>query len=220
VRLILLLNILKPGNHSADTHKVQRVSRQFVAGTVLCGFWGTGIILGLYVLTRYTSTSAEVLPLPNQWPKHTTIVRAFDRPTMLISLHPRCVCSRATVEELARLLAQVPVLPRVEVLLYRPDNAPESWGQTDVVIRARSMPGVTIRPDPRGREAELFRMSVSGQTAMYASDGRLMFTGGITRARGHEGDNAGRDAIVSILSNQQPVVSSTPVFGCSIGNET
>ena len=156
------------------------------------------------------------MALPNQWPDHTTIARAPDRPTLLVALHPRCVCSRATVEELARVLARLGDVPRTEILLYKPDNAPDSWGQTEIVSRARSLPGVTIRPDRRGREAERFRLSVSGQTAIYAPDGRLLFTGGITPARGHEGDNAGRNALLSILSKHVPAVSSTPVFGCPI----
>jgi hypothetical protein len=107
----------------------------------------------------------------------------------------------------------------VEILLYQPDNAPDSWGQTEVVARARSLPGVTIRPDWKGRESERFRLSVSGETAVYAPDGHLIFTGGITPGRGHEGDNAGRDAIVSILAKHQPAVRSTQVFGCPIRSE-
>ena len=192
------------------------VERQSVTRAFLLVLWAAGIVLGLWKLTAYTSTSAAVVALPERWPEDTAIARAFDRPTILLSLHPRCACSRATVEELARLLAQVPVPPRVEVLLYQPPNASDSWGQTYVVNRARSLPGVRIRPDPEGRESKRFRLSVSGQTAMYDPDGNLIFTGGITAARGHEGDNAGRSAIVSLLLNQQPAVSTTPVFGCSI----
>jgi hypothetical protein len=182
--------------------------------------WGAGIVSGLCVLNAYTNTPEKVLALPNQWPERSTIARSYDRPTVLLALHPRCVCSRATVEELARLIARLAVPPRVEILLYTPENAPVSWGHTDVVARARSLPGVTIQPDSKGRESERFRLSVSGQTAIYAPDGRLIFTGGITRARGHEGDNAGSEAILSILSRHQPAISSSPVFGCPIRSES
>jgi hypothetical protein len=139
---------------------------------------------------------------------------------MVLALHPRCVCSRATLEELAVLLARVSTPPDVEILLYQPDTAADSWAQTHLAIRARSLPFVTVRADRKGRESERFGISASGHTVVYAPDGRLLFSGGITRARGHIGDNAGRDAIISLLSNRQPIVSRTPVFGCSIQDQS
>jgi hypothetical protein len=44
--------------------------------------------------------------------------------------------------------------------------------------------------------------------------GCLLFSGGITAARRHAGDNAGESAIVALLNNQ------TLVFGCSLVNHT
>ncbi|MGH9628150.1 MAG: hypothetical protein ACRD7E_07390, partial [Bryobacteraceae bacterium] len=78
---------------------------------------------------------------------------------MLLTLHPHCVCSRASLEELARLLAQIPTPIGVEVLLYQPDAVSGSWAQTDLVAQARSIPGVTVRPDPKGVESQRFGMS-------------------------------------------------------------
>ena len=189
---------------------------RFIGHTLLCLIWGVGVIIGLYQIAAYSNSPAAVLPQPRQWPGDTRIPLARDRATLLVTLHPHCVCSRATVEELSRLLAQVPVPVRVEVLLYQPDGASESWTQSSLAIQARSLPGVIVRVDPKGLESARFGISVSGHTALYAPDGRLLFSGGITRARGHAGDNAGRAAIVSMLSNRQPAVSATPVFGCSI----
>jgi hypothetical protein len=52
---------------------------------------------------------------------------------------------------------------------------------------------------------------------LYGTDGRLLFRGGITGARGHEGDSAGRDAVVALISGGvSSAAVSTPVFGCQI----
>jgi hypothetical protein len=186
------------------------------ARTLLCLAWGVGIVAGLYKVTAYSNTAVQVLPQPRQWPDGTKVHLASDRPTMLVTLHPQCACSRATLEELTRLLAQIPSPLQVQVLLYKPDGISDPWAKSDLALKATSIPGVSVRADSNGLESQRFGMSVSGHTAVYAPDGRLLFSGGITRARGHIGDNAGRAAILSLLSNQQPSTSRTPVFGCSI----
>jgi hypothetical protein len=104
--------------------------------------------------------------------------------------------------------------------MYQPEAESAAWAETDLAIRARSLPGVTVRSDPKGRESERFGISVSGHTAVYSPDGRLLFSGGITAARGHMGDNAGRAAIRSLLVNREPAASRTPVFGCSIQDQS
>jgi hypothetical protein len=70
--------------------------------------------------------------------------------------------------------------------------------------------------DIDGREARHFQAFTSGQTLLYSSEGELLFSGGITIARGHEGDNSGRLAIESLLANSAAEVRQTPVFGCPI----
>jgi hypothetical protein len=199
--------------------------RRTSAQIVFCLLWCAGIVVGLHKVTAYSNTSAE-LPSDNEqaelrvWPSESSILRAAGRPTLLVTLHPRCVCSRATLEELKRLLAQVSDPIQVELLLYQPRNVAEPWPDTDIVRQARSIPGVTVRPDPDGVEAERFDMPVSGYTKLFAGDGRALFAGGITRSRGHIGDNAGRSAIASLLADRQPMTSRTPVFGCAIRNQS
>jgi hypothetical protein len=182
----------------------------------LCLVWGLGIISALYQVTVYSYTSEDVRLQPRLWPEDTKLALASDRPTMLFTLHPRCVCSRASLAELAGLLAKVPSRVRVQILIYQPSAASNSWAESDLALQARSIPGVAVLADADGGESRRFGMSVSGHTAIYAPDGRLLFSGGITRARGHAGDNAGRSAIISLLSNRPAATARTPVFGCSI----
>jgi hypothetical protein len=70
--------------------------------------------------------------------------------------------------------------------------------------------------DDGGAEASLFHAATSGQTALYDAAGNLLFSGGITRARGHAGDNAGLTAVVSLLTSGETEERGTPVFGCPL----
>ena len=47
---------------------------------------------------------------------------------------------------------------------------------------------------------------------------RLLFSGGITVARGHAGDNTGRGAIEELIDGETAVSRRTPVFGCALYN--
>lgn len=133
-----------------------------------------------------------------------------------MALHPRCVCSRASVAELARLLSETKSPIAVSVLAYQPDGGSGSWAQSDLLDQLHSVPGVAVVPDSGGRMARSLGLTVSGETALFSPGGRQQFRGGITFARGHEGDNAGRASIAAIFARQAPPATSTPVFGCSI----
>jgi hypothetical protein len=52
---------------------------------------------------------------------------------------------------------------------------------------------------------------------LYDARGALLFSGGITGARAHAGDNPGRSALVALLNRQSGThASTTNVFGCSL----
>jgi hypothetical protein len=44
----------------------------------------------------------------------------------------------------------------------------------------------------------------------------LIFSGGITAARAHPGDNAGRSALVALLNRAPADRAGTNVFGCPL----
>ena len=70
--------------------------------------------------------------------------------------------------------------------------------------------------DEGGVEASRFGAATSGQAILYDGDGRLVFSGGITAARGHFGDNAGSQALARLLIDGMPSRPHTPVFGCAL----
>jgi hypothetical protein len=102
------------------------------------------------------------------------------------------------------------------VLFAKPPNLPRDWEQTDLWETAAAIPGVKVMRDDDGLEARRFHAATSGQTMLYDKKGNLLFSGGITGGRGHEGDNAGRSAIVSLLTTGKADDWETPVFGCAL----
>jgi len=92
----------------------------------------------------------------------------------------------------------------------------DEWTATDLWNQAAAIPGVRLIRDDGDVETRLFGAETSGQAFLYAADGRLLFRGGITPARGHSGDNSGRSAIQSIVAGGRADQIETPVFGCHL----
>ena len=144
--------------------------------------------------------------------------RANDRPTLVMLAHPHCPCTQASIGELAQLMARLQGKVAAYVLFVKPKEAGRDWDDTDLRRSAEAIPGVKVLLDPDGVEARLFGAETSGHTQLFAADGRLLFSGGITASRGHAGGNAGETAIVALVNNQTPARSETLVFGCALAN--
>lgn len=174
--------------------------------------WATAVGAGMMTMWAYANAPGPAAEAPVRWPDASHIHRPSGRPVLVIALHPQCPCSRATVAELSRLLAHVASPPAVHVLFVAPATVDEAWVKSGLWAAAAALPGVDVRRDD-GREARRFGARVSGQVMAYDRDGRLQFSGGITGARGHEGDNAGRTAVAAALAGR-PHRTQTFVFGC------
>lgn len=178
-------------------------------------------------LTRHAATPGDSAAAPEQWPSASVLPREVEKPTLVVLLHPRCACSRATVRELERLLARVPGKATTVVVLVKPPGVDghEDWENGDLRRAAEKISGVRVVLDEHGDEGRRFHAATSGQALLYAADGTLVFNGGLTAARGHEGDSAGTTAIEAQLRDGLPSaganaradgISRTRVFGCLI----
>jgi hypothetical protein len=98
----------------------------------------------------------------------------------------------------------------------KPAGAGPDWDETHLRRSAAAIPGVTVFTDENGIEAARFGAETSGHTLVFAPDGTLVFSGGITASRGHAGENAGENAVVAALNQESVALSRTPVFGCSL----
>jgi hypothetical protein len=119
------------------------------------------------------------------------------------------------MNELAKVMARVSGKVSAYVLFVKPKEAPADWDDTELHQSATAIPGVTVLVDDGGAEAQRFGAETSGQTFLYDRSGALLFSGGITEARGHAGDNDGESALVRLANDQSGRFARTSVFGCS-----
>ena len=124
------------------------------------------------------------------------------------------LCFELAAQIMARLQGKVAAY----VLFVTPKDAGRDWDDTSLRHSAEAIPGVTVVFDIDGAEARRFGAETSGHTLLFANNGMLLFSGGITGSRGHAGDNAGESAIISLVSNQTPPRTRTLVFGCALAN--
>jgi hypothetical protein len=178
--------------------------------------WLAAAASGLAVLWAYDNAPGEGATAPAAWPAGAAIARAHDRPTLVMLAHPQCTCTRASLAELAEALARATVRPKTYVLFLKPEGFSEEWAKSDLWRTAAALPDVTVILDDKGIEALRFGVSTSGQALLYDNAGALLFAGGITGARAHQGDNDGRRSIVALLNRQTPPRKATSVFGCSL----
>ena len=188
----------------------------FFSKFIFGSLWVMVISTGLVSLWRYTATEGEAAVAPRQWPLVKKDFLAQDHATLLITLHPHCPCSRATVGELEKLMAQAQGQLKTRALFIRPPGVPVDWEKTDLWQQASRIPGVSIISDEAGNEAQLFGAKTSGQAMLYDKQGLLLFSGGITAGRGHAGDNAGRATILALLKGEPVEKLQTPVYGCPL----
>ncbi len=178
--------------------------------------WLAAIALGMRTIMEYASTPGDPGGPPPLWPVDSAMCPPAGRPVLVMMAHPRCPCTRASLEELSRLLARVDGRLDTRVLFYAPAGADEEWWKTDLWRNAASIPGVETILDEDAVESRRFGTETSGHALLYDGRGRLLYSGGITVARGHVGDNAGRDAVEAILKGDPTARRRSPVFGCAL----
>lgn len=174
------------------------------------------ISFGLWVLLGYENTPGKAAEAPHHWPADSKIQPARDHPTLVILAHPHCPCTRATIGELAAIMAHSQGRLTAYVLFVKPAGFPDDWDKSDLWQSAGSIPGVSVVIDDEGAEAVRFHAATSGQSLLYDAGGSLLFSGGITASRGHYGDNAGQSAIVSFVNSGAAERTESVVFGCPL----
>ena len=186
----------------------------------LLGAWVLAMALGIRILLSYSNTPGTAARPLAEWPRQAPFQPVPGRLTLLVFIHPRCPCSRASLEELARIIAAARHRVQTAVFFYVPPDSQEDWAHTDLWTSAAGIPGVRVAADPDASIARQFGARTSGQTLLYDRHRNLVFSGGITAARGHSGDNDGRDSIVALLQGKTPLRRTTPVFGCALFGDT
>ncbi len=167
-------------------------------------------------MIAYKSVGGPRNAAPDDWPTATTLAHSAVQPTLIMFVHPQCVCSKASMAELGRLVNRLPGRISVEVVFARPPGTADGWERTPLREAALAIPGVVVVDDPGNVEAERFGAATSGTTLLYDASGRLLFAGGITSLRGHEGPSFGQERIVALVTDGHADRRDSPVFGCEL----
>jgi hypothetical protein len=197
-----------------------RLMRRFLnIKSILCTLWLLASAGGFLVILNHQNLFGARSATTGHFPLHSQLTLDPNRSTLIMFAHPQCPCSRASVEELNRLLARCEGKVAAHVWFFKPDAFSPDWARADLWKSASRIPGVTVREDRNGAEARLFGATTSGYVLLYDSRGELLFKGGITGSRGHAGDNAGEAAIASLLMGKDSSLRETPVYGCALLSE-
>lgn len=176
--------------------------------------WFLACVGGIVWMWNYKATAGPGGDPPDRWPDGVALARLQGAPTLVMLVHPRCPCSRASMTELNQVMHHAPGI-KTFVLFSVPADARAGWEDGDTWRRAHQIPGVTAVVDKGGVMAARFGAVVSGHVVLYDGDGVLRFTGGITGSRGHEGENVGRDRLMAALKDASATASSK-VYGCEL----
>jgi hypothetical protein len=181
-----------------------------------CLLWLVAATTGFAWILHYQSSGGTSDAAPEHWPSGTQIALDSKHDTLVMFAHPQCPCTRASMEELNRLLARSEGRVAAQVLFFKPDKYSSDWVHSDLWRSAAAIPGVVVREDTNGSQASQFGAETSGYVLLYDTHGRLLFKGGITGSRGHAGENTGESAIIALLKGQEMSLKQTPVYGCSL----
>jgi hypothetical protein len=178
--------------------------------------WIAAAVGGTAYIFRYESRPAPPAPVAGVWPGDSGLARNRDGFQLVMAVHPRCPCTRASVNELNKLMLAWHGRVRAIALVTKPFELPDLWSETDLTARLRQIPQLEVLHDFGGEKASAFGAVSSGQTLLYDGSGRLVFEGGLTAFRGHEGPSVGVAVLKQLVAGQRAAAGRSKVFGCSL----
>jgi hypothetical protein len=184
-----------------------------------CALWMLAAGVGMAVFWNHESVPIKADATPEYWPQNSQIDLDSKRATLVMFTHPKCHCTRASMAELNKLMSRFPGRVAAHVVSIQTREVSDSQTQVEKDTSMKS-PDMSLYNDTEDGEAHLFGAKNSGFVAFYGPDGRLLFKGGITSARGNKGDNPGASAIVALLNGRNPPSTQAPVYGCSLGKQS
>ena len=192
-------------------------SRSRIFLVILSLTWLMASAVGMLLLADYDSKPGHPARPPRQWPSGVSLARNASKPTVLMFLHPRCPCSRASLSELARLAHGERDRLDVSVVFAQPSNVTAEWSQTELWKNAVANGDLHVAIDTDGSLTEQFGAKTSGQVLVYDCKGALRFEGGITPGRGHPGDSFGGSMVREIAAGQTAdLPAHCATFGCAL----
>ncbi|MBW7927116.1 MAG: hypothetical protein H3C58_03300 [Fimbriimonadaceae bacterium] len=136
--------------------------------------------------------------------------------TLIMIVHPDCPCTKASLRNLAAILDATRLPVRAEIVGAMP---PGYEGPKKNLAMARGIVKSELVIMDADRALQTYGARTSGHLFVYDPDQDLVYSGGLTPARGAE------DAMSSMrwfkaLVHQGAIASSAPTFGCSLRSAT
>src|ERR1700753_2531307 len=102
--------------------------------------WFAGCAPGLAGMARYANRPGAPAHAPASWPSTSRLSLDRTRPTLVMLAHPLCPCSRASVPELAELVARAPEAASIYIVFMK---VPVGDGSEDTSLwrSATAIPG-------------------------------------------------------------------------------
>jgi hypothetical protein len=188
-------------------------ARRFPIGAVL---WATVLTLGFGSILSYQMRAGPAATAGETWPGTARLPFDRHRSNLVLFAHPHCPCSAASLEELKIVLTEAEGKIYPTICFFAPPGVPADWTETKLMRAARAIPGMNVVVDRDGSITEKFGAMTSGQVLLFDAQGRRLFAGGITGARGHAGWNRGRAWLVALARGEACVPEGIPVFGCAL----
>jgi hypothetical protein len=179
--------------------------------------WLGGLLGGMTAFASYKGTPGPEGEPPLRWPTASSIALDAERPTLLMFAHPKCPCTRASLSELNLVLNKYAAQVAASVVFAEPVDD-RSWRVGSAWDQARALPGARVLDDLGEVEAARFGAKVSGYVLLYSRAGELLYAGGVTGSRGHEGANLGRTRLETIIRGEAADRPNAPTFGCELSD--
>jgi hypothetical protein len=171
------------------------------------------------ILLYEFNTAQDAPRLCLEWPADSKLPRE-SRSTVVVFIHPKCPCTRATLAELERLWVlrdrDATRDTQLFVVATMPADASSDWFTTANIDRAQKLDGAKLIIDAGGREAHRFGAATSGTVMWFDSSGRRLYAGGITASRGHEGANVGSQCLEELIRGGIQASAGIPALGCRL----
>ena len=187
---------------SLTSEALSRRARVAVAAGV--AMWAILVGVGVTQVFVFQSMPGTQDVAPDVWPTASRLERADGLNMLVMFVHPRCTCTRASLSELNAIMKTRGDDTVATIVFLQPDGVSSDWTYTDTWEAAGRIAHTSRVVDRMGMEARRFGARTSGHVVLYNRSGRRLFAGGITDARGHAGDNVGRQSVLALLDSTTP----------------
>ncbi len=183
---------------------------------VLCTVsWLLLLPAAICVQLRYDSLPGIAAVPKTAWPAASKIKYSTITNTLVMVLHPRCPCSRASVQQVASMMNTTNP-PKCIFLFYTPSIFAKGWEKTDIWNQASEIPDSVLISDIDGRETKTSEHPHPDRPTFFDRQGFLRYSGGLTEGRGHQGECRNLEAAIKALNDSHKPTTFGAVYGCPV----